>query len=140
MRLPCPFCGLRDVTEFTYEGPADLAWPALDAPEADWVEAVYLREQPKGPARELWRHRHGCRSWLAVTRDNVSHAVLGVELAHPGAAAALAAALGESPAPTPAPRIAEPGTAEEETAEPQAPRLRYASAGGGGGAGGGGAA
>ena len=90
MRLPCPFCGLRDEAEFTYEGDASAVWPALDAPEADWVEAVYMRDQPRGPTRELWRHAFGCRSFVAIERDNVTHEVFGAALVHPGMAAALA--------------------------------------------------
>jgi sarcosine oxidase subunit delta len=88
MRLPCPFCGVRDEGEFAFEGPV-MDWPALDAPEGAWVEAVFLREQPKGEAEELWRHAHGCGSWLAITRNNVTHEVLDVRLARPGEARAL---------------------------------------------------
>jgi sarcosine oxidase subunit delta len=88
MRLPCPFCGWRDEGEFAFEGPV-MDWPALDAPEADWVEAVFLRDQPKGRTEELWRHRLGCGSWLAIERDNVSHEVFGARLARAGEARAL---------------------------------------------------
>jgi sarcosine oxidase subunit delta len=88
MRLPCPFCGLRDEGEFSYEGPA-TDWPALDAPRRKWVEAVFLRAQPKGRDEELWRHHLGCGAWLVIERDNVSHAVHGVRLARAGEARAL---------------------------------------------------
>ena len=132
MRLPCPFCGLRDAAEFSYEGPADQVWPALDAPEAAWLDAVYLRDQPVGQVRELWRHRWGCRAWVVIERDARSHAVGRSWLAHPGAAAALAAAPGEAPAAEAAPSAPEP-------ARPAAPQ-RIAAAGVGSGGGGGGGA
>lgn len=82
MRLGCPVCGLRDSREFTYRGSAkDLERPASDAGEAAFFDYVYIRENPAGPNRELWHHAMGCRSWLLVTRDTVSHQVLSTKLA-----------------------------------------------------------
>jgi methylglutamate dehydrogenase subunit B len=88
MRIACPFCGERDSGEFTYRGDADPARPEaapLD-PEVDGTaeiaafhDYVYLRDNPAGPMREHWYHGGGCRSWLVVTRDTRSHAVLAVE-------------------------------------------------------------
>jgi heterotetrameric sarcosine oxidase delta subunit len=79
MRIPCPYCGERDAHEFTYLGDAGLRdRPAADAPAEDWQAYVYLRANPDGPQPELWYHGSGCRSWLEVTRDTVSHAVLAV--------------------------------------------------------------
>jgi sarcosine oxidase subunit delta len=110
MRLPCPFCGLRDAAEFTYEGPS-APRPPLDAPVEAWVEAVHLREQPRGRCEELWRHAHGCRSLMIVERDNVTHEVFAARLAHPGMAASLEAedapeTDAATPARGPAPRRA----------------------------------
>ena len=31
IRINCPFCGLRDHSEFTYGGDATIEYPALDA-------------------------------------------------------------------------------------------------------------
>lgn len=88
LRIPCPFCGLRDHAEFDYEGDATVAYPALDAPAEAWLAAVHLRANPRGPHAEFWRHLHGCGSWLVVERDTATHAILGVRLAHPGMDAA----------------------------------------------------
>lgn len=90
LRIPCPFCGPRDQTEFTYEGDASVVYPPLDASTEAWFEAVYLRENPRGPVRELWHHLHGCRAFLVVERDTLTHAIGTVTLAHPGMAEALA--------------------------------------------------
>ncbi len=90
MRIPCPFCGDRDKAEFTYEGDATAIRPALDAPAEDWLKAVYLRENPKGPHQELWRHVLGCRSFVIVERDTLTHEITGSRLAHPGMARAVA--------------------------------------------------
>lgn len=78
MRLPCPFCGLRDEAEFTYEGDATVRYPSVEADAEAWHEAVFLREQPRGRAQELWRHSHGCRALLVIDRDNVTHEVHSV--------------------------------------------------------------
>jgi heterotetrameric sarcosine oxidase delta subunit len=83
MRIPCPYCGSRDLSEFAYHGDATPKRPdpsAENAPEL-FYEYVYLRENPAGPIRELWYHASGCRSWLIVTRDTRTHAIAGAVLA-----------------------------------------------------------
>ena len=89
IRIPCPFCGVRDHTEFSYEGDATVVYPALDAPEQEWFDAVFLRENPRGPHREFWRHAYGCGSMIEVERDTVTHEIGNVRLAHPGMAKAV---------------------------------------------------
>jgi sarcosine oxidase subunit delta len=79
MRIECPFCGDRDVSEFTYLGDADCRRPPPDADH--FFEAVYLRDNPEGPHQELWYHASGCLSWLRVTRNTRTHEILGVQLA-----------------------------------------------------------
>lgn len=79
LRINCPFCGERDHGEFTYGGDATVSYPALDAPLEAWIEAVYVRSNPKGPHRERWQHSDGCRLWLIVERDTVTHAITRVE-------------------------------------------------------------
>ncbi|AOZ68867.1 sarcosine oxidase subunit delta [Rhodobacter xanthinilyticus] len=84
MLIPHPLLGLRDAQEFTYLGDAAL----LERPDglaegaADAFNAyVYLRDNPAGVHRELWFHEQGDRSWLVVTRNTVTHEILGAELA-----------------------------------------------------------
>jgi methylglutamate dehydrogenase subunit B len=82
MRIKCPYCGERDAQEFTYRG-AHLRRPdaeALDA-ESAFYDYVYVRDNPAGPLAELWYHRAGCRSWLAVERDTRTHAIARVAFA-----------------------------------------------------------
>jgi len=88
MRIPCPYCGHRDRREFYYKGAADyLRRPGPDE-GLDAVDAyLHLRDNPAGPTRELWHHDGGCGAWLVVTRDTVSHEILGVELAEDAARA-----------------------------------------------------
>jgi methylglutamate dehydrogenase subunit B len=87
-RIHCPWCGLRDHDEFTLWGDASRAFPKLDAPREDWVRAVYHRANPRGETQEFFQHTLGCRRWLVVTRNNLTHEVLSVVPAHERRAAA----------------------------------------------------
>ena len=82
MRITCPICGERDSREFSYQG-ADVALrrPDPDAGEAACDDYVHLRDNPAGVTRDLWYHEAGCASWIVVTRNTVTHEVLGSELA-----------------------------------------------------------
>ncbi|MEX0339349.1 MAG: sarcosine oxidase subunit delta [Arenibacterium sp.] len=85
MRITCPICGERDRREFYYQGAAvALARPDPEAGAAAWDDYVHLRENPAGVTRELWFHDSGCSAWVLVTRNTVTHEVLGVELASEG--------------------------------------------------------
>jgi sarcosine oxidase subunit delta len=85
MRIPCPFCGDRDLVEFVYLGDATLTRPDPSTPDSEraFYQYVYLRDNPAGPHREFWHHVSGCRSWLIVTRDTRSHKILAAEFAEP---------------------------------------------------------
>ena len=84
IRLDCPFCGTRDHSEFSYGGDATVEYPPLDAELEAWNAAVYGRKNPRGPHREYWHHLNGCRSWLIVERDTLTHEIESVTFAHPG--------------------------------------------------------
>ena len=75
--IPCPWCGPRDHTEFTYGGDAQAAAsrPALVLPLAAWHDHVYLRDNPRGRHLELWHHTASCRRWITVERDTLTHAI-----------------------------------------------------------------
>ena len=79
-----PHLGPRDASEFTILGDASLInrpdWQAGDADDT-FYDYQYLRDNPAGLHRELWFHEQGDRSWLVVTRDTVTHAVIAVALA-----------------------------------------------------------
>ncbi len=82
MRIECPICGARDSREFAHPGAATLIdRPNGDASEADFFAYVHDRRNPAGRHEELWHHVYGCRAWLVVDRDTVTHEVFGVRLA-----------------------------------------------------------
>jgi sarcosine oxidase subunit delta len=84
MRIPCPYCGSRDISEFAYSGDATVTRPSSGDAET-MHDYVYLRDNRAGLHQEYWYHAAGCRSWLTVTRNVVSHEVIDVVLAAPEA-------------------------------------------------------
>lgn len=76
--ITCPHCGPRPKEEFTIKGDAGPKRPAPGAPEKDWFDYVYVRDNPRGRLDEYWHHSGGCRRWLVVTRDTATHAVHAV--------------------------------------------------------------
>ena len=78
MRIPCPYCGVRDSREFSYRGAAiGMMRPAPDDGAQAWDDFLHLRENPAGPTQELWYHEHGCATWIVVQRDTTTHEILG---------------------------------------------------------------
>lgn len=83
MRIQCPFCGERDLIEFTYLGDATVRRPEPASSTETFHDAVYLRDNPAGRHSELWYHGAGCRSWLRVDRDTRTHEIFAVEFCKP---------------------------------------------------------
>ncbi|MBI1383581.1 MAG: sarcosine oxidase subunit delta [Rhizobiales bacterium] len=81
MLIDCPHCGPRSNEEFTAKGDATAKLPAGDAgPEAHYRH-VFVRDNPRGRHEEFWHHTGGCRCWLVVTRDTVTHEIFEVTTA-----------------------------------------------------------
>jgi len=74
--IPCPWCGPRNQIEFTYGGDATVRRPAAGAPEAEWTQYVYVRDNPMGPHDEWWLHSAGCRQWFKLNRDTRTQEIL----------------------------------------------------------------
>jgi heterotetrameric sarcosine oxidase delta subunit len=83
MRIRCPYCGERDLLEFTYLGAADPRRPDATGENAaeTFYEYAYLRDNPAGLLAEYWYHGAGCRSWLRVERDTRTHEIRSVAFA-----------------------------------------------------------
>ena len=78
--IPCPYCGPRAETEFSYGGQAHIARPQ-DPDKIDdeaWAGYVFLRDNTKGVFLERWAHVHGCRRWFNVARNTVTYEILAV--------------------------------------------------------------
>lgn len=81
--IHCPWCGLRDESEFQYQGDATVKRPDDDAPIDAFTDYVYFRRNPKGPHAELWHHTGGCRRYLVVERNTKTHEIQSVRYAKP---------------------------------------------------------
>ena len=77
LQIPCPWCGLRDQSEFSYGGEAHITRPADPAAlsDAEWADYLFMRRNPKGPHLEQWHHTYGCRRWFNVQRDTLSYRI-----------------------------------------------------------------
>ena len=75
MRIRCPFCGERDLREFTYRGDAvALNRPSETDSLDEWDDYLHNRDNPAGKTRDLWFH-DPCGTWLVAERDTTTHEV-----------------------------------------------------------------
>ncbi|HEX2580649.1 MAG TPA: sarcosine oxidase subunit delta [Dongiaceae bacterium] len=75
--IPCPYCGPRDEHEFSYGHEAHIARPKdpFALSDAEWVDYLFMRANPKGWHRERWVHSKGCRRWFNLLRHTVTHEI-----------------------------------------------------------------
>jgi methylglutamate dehydrogenase subunit B len=79
MLITCPYCGPRDVSEFTYQGDGNRTRPDPASTDLQaWNAYVYDRLNLAGDHNEIWQHSGGCRAHLAVTRSTTTHKVSSV--------------------------------------------------------------
>jgi len=78
--IPCPHCGPRAETEFSYGNEAHIARPKdpESIGDGEWADYVFLRSNTKGVFFERWVHTHGCRRWFNVARNTVTYEILAV--------------------------------------------------------------
>ena len=89
MLISCPYCGARDVSEFTYQGDANRTRPdPASTDQAAWNEYVYDRLNTAGDHREFWQHSGGCRAHLVIVRSTLTHRIESVAFAREPAAPA----------------------------------------------------
>jgi heterotetrameric sarcosine oxidase delta subunit len=75
LQIPCPHCGARNESEFSYG--ARPKTPETISDE-EWAAYVFLRDNTKGVLLERWCHSHGCRRWFNVARDTLTYEILAV--------------------------------------------------------------
>lgn len=80
--INCPFCGNRDHNEFHYGGDGSIIFPDLNDSQQTWHDAIFMRENICGMQTETWQHLHGCRMWLYVERNTLTHKILSVRPAN----------------------------------------------------------
>ncbi len=80
LEISCPWCGLRDESEFSYGGEAHIVRPVDPDALSDeqWADYLFHRTNTKGLFREQWLHAYGCRKWFYVVRDTVTYKIHAV--------------------------------------------------------------
>ena len=75
--IECPYCGVRDESEFSYAGEAHIARPLETEKLSDeeWADYLFMRKNPRGMHREQWLHAAGCRRYFNAVRDTVSYRI-----------------------------------------------------------------
>jgi sarcosine oxidase subunit delta len=96
-RIPCPHCGLRNVTEFRHVGERTQRPDAATAPPESWRRYLYDQRNVAGWSAETWYHGSGCRTFLSVERHTVTNEVRAATA--PGGEALPAAPAVDSGAP-----------------------------------------
>ncbi len=85
MLISCPYCGPRDVGEFTYQGDGNRVRPDPASTDLDaWNDYVFDRVNIAGDHNEIWQHSGGCRSHLVVVRNTLTHKVSSVRMVRDG--------------------------------------------------------
>ncbi len=78
LRIPCPYCGTRDESEFRFGGESHVERPGLEVSDAEWADYLFNRNNPKGLHYERWCHTYGCSQWFNVVRDTLTHEIYAV--------------------------------------------------------------
>ena len=78
LRIPCPWCGTRDESEFRFGGESHVERPGLEVSDAEWADYLFNRNNPKGLHYERWCHTYGCSQWFNVVRDTLTHEIYAV--------------------------------------------------------------
>jgi len=74
--IPCPYCGLRNETEFHYGAEAGVAYPDPNTlTDREWANYLHIRANPKGWLAERWVHFAGCGRWFNLWRNTVTHEI-----------------------------------------------------------------
>lgn len=80
LEIKCPYCGLRDESEFACGGEAHIARPLSEnqIKDKEFADYLFYRDNPKGVFLERWCHTAGCRRWFNIARDTLTHHIIEV--------------------------------------------------------------
>ena len=82
MLITCPYCGERGVGGIHLSAATPPPRPAGREPGASTPGSTTSISAtiPRGRHREYWHHSGGCRAWLVVERDTLTHEIVAVDL------------------------------------------------------------
>ncbi len=78
--FPCPFCGVRDETEFHFvvEAGKPRPEPAKDVSDDQWATYLHLGKAHRGKAKEIWLHQT-CGLYFLMNRNTVTREIISSE-------------------------------------------------------------
>lgn len=75
IRIPCPYCDLRNSSEFRHVGEAGTRPDPATATPEQWRTFLYEHSNPAGWTTETWFHAMGCRRFVRVERHTVTNEI-----------------------------------------------------------------
>jgi heterotetrameric sarcosine oxidase delta subunit len=72
-RIPCPYCGPRDATEFRHQGETRTRPDPRSTTREQWRAYLYENDNLAGWVRETWYHALGCRRFISVARNTTTN-------------------------------------------------------------------
>jgi sarcosine oxidase, subunit delta len=73
--LSCPYCGLRNASEFRYVGEVSERPDPNKTGVQEWRAYLYERNNPAGWTTETWFHSAGCRQHFVTERHTMTNEV-----------------------------------------------------------------
>lgn len=73
IRIPCPWCGPRNVGEFHHHGEVTQRPHTSAANETEWRRYLYFRKNSNGWVDETWYHTAGCRRFFQMSRNTTTN-------------------------------------------------------------------
>lgn len=76
LQIPCPWCGIRDESEYHFGGQSHITRPSISASDTEWSDYLFNRDNTKGIHYERWLHSYGCGRWFNMARDTINHEII----------------------------------------------------------------
>jgi len=73
IRLPCPWCGPRNVSEFRHHGEVTKRPDPSTTNEDEWRRYLYFRRNSNDWVEESWYHSAGCRRFFKIRRHTTTN-------------------------------------------------------------------
>lgn len=73
IRLPCPWCGPRNVSEFRHHGEVTKRPDPSATNEEEWRRYLYFRRNSNDWVEESWYHSAGCRRFFKIRRHTTTN-------------------------------------------------------------------
>jgi sarcosine oxidase subunit delta len=73
--LTCPLNGPRNISEFSYGGDVEEMPDPQTASTDQWVDYVFMHENPAGVVREWWCHT-ATAYWFIAERNTVTDEII----------------------------------------------------------------